>query len=262
MRKYLFNGAIISAVQSDTNSNLLSTPSITTLDNQKAHMLVGQDVPLTTGEALSNNFDNQFRTVQREKVGIMLDVTPQISGDGQVKLFLKQEVSSIAGPVASGSNDLILNKREFETTVLVDDGDILAIGGLLDDNERRTIEKIPLLGDIPLLGNLFRSKARQRNKTNLLVFIRPTILRNRADNAEMTARRYGYVQAWQQAANPTAEPSIDVLVRNYMGGEIPASIAKPGDVIVGGVPLPQNQPGSSSIIEPSSKTKGGLKLKP
>jgi general secretion pathway protein D len=255
-------GAIISAVQSDTNSNLLSTPSITTLDNQKAHMLVGQDVPLTTGEALSNNFDNQFRTVQREKVGIMLDVTPQISGDGQVKLFLKQEVSSIAGPVASGSNDLILNKREFETTVLVDDGDILAIGGLLDDNERRTIEKIPLLGDIPLVGNLFRSKARQRNKTNLLVFIRPTILRNRADNAEMTARRYGYVQAWQQAANPTAEPSIDVLVRNYMGGEIPASVAKPGDQVVGAPVLPQNQNGAPSIIEPSSKTKGGLKLKP
>ncbi|HZV58348.1 MAG TPA: type II secretion system secretin GspD, partial [Sphingobium sp.] len=209
-------GAIISAVQSDTQSSILSTPSITTLDNQKAHMLVGQEVPVTTGEALSENFDNQFRTVQRQNVGIILDVTPQISAGGQVKLFLKQEVSSIAGPVSSSSSDLVLNKREFETTVLVDDGDILAIGGLLDDNERRTIEKLPLLGDIPLLGNLFKSKSRARAKTNLVVFIRPTILRSRDDNAQVTARRYGTVRSAQQAANPDVEPSIDTLVRDYM----------------------------------------------
>jgi general secretion pathway protein D len=228
-------GAIISAVQSDTNSNILSTPSITTLDNQKAHMLVGQEVPVTSGEALSNNFDNRFRTVQRQDVGIVLDVTPQISGDGQVKLFLKQQVSSIAGPVSSTNAELVLNKREFETTVLVDDGDILAIGGLLDDNERRTIEKIPLLGDIPLLGQAFRSKSRSRTKTNLLVFIRPTILRNRADNAELTSRRYGYARAAQQAANPKEEPSLDALVRDYMGAALPVGDAvRPGDAVIQG----------------------------
>ncbi len=130
-------GAILSAVQSDTKSSILSTPSITTLDNMKAHMLVGQEIPITTGQALSTNFDNQFRTVQRENVGIILDVTPQVSGNGQVKLFIKQEVSSIAGPVSSSNSDLVLNKREFETTVLIDDGEIYAIGGLLDENERR-----------------------------------------------------------------------------------------------------------------------------
>lgn len=233
-------GAIINAVQSDTQSSILSTPSIATLDNQKAHMLVGQEIPITTGQALSNNFDNQFRTVQRENVGIILDVTPQVSGDGQVKLFIKQEVSSIAGPVSSTNAELVLNKREFETTVLVDNGDIFAIGGLLDDNERRTLERIPLLSDIPLLGELFKSKSKSRTKTNLVVFIRPTILRNRDDNASVTARRYGYVQSSQKAANPQQEPSIDTLVREYLGADVPVSDgARPGDqVIGGGAPAP------------------------
>ncbi len=116
-------------MQSDTQSSILSTPSITTLDNQKAHMLVGQEIPITTGQALSNNFDNQSAPSQRENVGVILDVTPQVSGDGQVKLFIKQEVSSIAGPVSADNSELVLNKREFETTVLIDDGEIYAIGG-------------------------------------------------------------------------------------------------------------------------------------
>src|SRR5690606_22888524 len=102
------------------------------------------------GEALSPNFDNAFRTVQRQNVGVQLEVKPQINAGGAIKLFLRQEVSSIAGPVATGSADLIINKREIETTVTVDDGDIIALGGLIDENERRTIEKVPLLGDIPL----------------------------------------------------------------------------------------------------------------
>jgi len=232
-------GAIINAVQSDTQSSILSTPSITTLDNQKAHMLVGQEIPITTGQALSNNFDNQFRTVQRENVGIILDVTPQVSGDGQVKLFIKQEVSSIAGPVSADNSELVLNKREFETTVLIDDGEIYAIGGLLDDNERRTIEKIPLLSDIPLIGELFKSKTRSRTKTNLVVFIRPTILKTRADNAEVTARRYGYARSAQQVANPNAEPSLDALVRDYMGAAAPVSDTPlPGDQVIDGSGAP------------------------
>lgn len=235
-------GAIINAVQADTQSNILSTPSITTLDNQKAHMLVGQEVPVSTGEALSPNFDNQFRTVQRQNVGILLDVTPQISSGGTVKLFIKQEVSSVAGPVSNNSSDLIINKREFETTVVVDDGDILAIGGLLDDNERRTIEKIPLLGDLPLLGNLFKSKSRAKNKTNLMVFIRPTILSGKADSATMTARRYDYIRGMQVLANPDVEPSIDQLVRDYMGTTPPVAATQPGDQVVDGRPVAQAPP--------------------
>lgn len=240
-------GAILSAVQSDTKSSILSTPSITTLDNVKAHMLVGQEIPVTTGQALSPNFDNQFRTVQRENVGIILDVTPQVSGNGQVKLFIKQEVSSIAGPVSSSNSDLVLNKREFETTVLVDDGEIYAIGGLLDENERRTIEKLPLLSDIPLIGELFKSRSKSRTKTNLVVFIRPTILMTREDNAEVTARRYGYVRSVQKAVNPKEEPSLDVLVRDYMGAALPVTDGpRAGDQVIDGTaPLPAAQPGGA-----------------
>jgi len=215
-------GAILNAVQSDTDSNILSTPSITTLDNQEASILVGQEIPVSTGEALSNNFDNAFRTIQRQNVGIELIVRPQINAGGAIRLDIQQEVSSIAGPVSDDFNELILNKREIRTTVTVNDGEIIALGGLLDDNERRTIQRIPLLGDIPILGELFRSRRRSRTKTNLMVFIRPTILSTAADRRAVMERRYGYVRAQQYLANPGAEPGIDVLVRQYLG------VAPPG----------------------------------
>ncbi len=214
-------GAIINAVKSDTGSNLLSTPSVMTLDNQKASILVGQEVPVTTGEALSQNFDNQFRTVQRQNVGIQLDVKPQINTGGAIKLFLRQEVSSIAGPVSTNSSDLIINKREIETTVTVDDGEIIALGGLLDDNERKTIQRIPLLSDIPGIGELFKSRSKSRSKTNLMVFIRPTILRSKEDARALTAQRYGYIQHQQLLRDPDREPTIDELLREYMGAEPP-----------------------------------------
>lgn len=221
-------GTILSAVRSDTDSNILSTPSVLTLDNQKASLLVGQEVPVTTGEALSNSsFDNKFRTVQREKVGIQLEVRPQINAGGAIKLFLRQEVSSIAGPVSNDNSDLIINKRELETTVTVDDGEILALGGLLDDNERRTIERIPLLSDIPGLGELFKSRARSRIKTNLMVFIRPTVLHSKEDGEALTAQRYGYIRDQQERKNPDVEPSIDALVRDYMGAELPVAARNP-----------------------------------
>jgi general secretion pathway protein D len=245
-------GAIINAVKSDTESNILSTPSVMTLDNQKASILVGQEVPITTGEALSQNFDNQFRTVQRQNVGIQLEVKPQINSGGAIKLFLRQEVSSVAGPVSNDSSDLIINKREIETTVTVDDGDILALGGLLDDNERRTLEKIPLLGDIPGIGQLFRSRSKARNKTNLMVFIRPTILRSRQDAQDMTAQRYSYIRGRQLQANPKREPSLDELVRDYMGTEPPAPAApRADDQVIDGRIIPAEQGRQSqSIIRP------------
>lgn len=227
-------GTIINAIAADTESNLLATPHIVTLNNQKAKFLVGQEVPVSTGEQLSANFENAFRTVQRQEVGIKLEVTPQVNAQGDVKLFLKQEVSSVAGPVSSRSSDLILNKREFETTLTVGDGQLLAIGGLLNDDERRTIERIPLLSDIPIIGELFKSRSRSRSKTNLMVFIRPTILRTKADGDVLTARRYGYVRDMQLARNPDIEPSIDELLRDYMGAVPPVSPdVGPNDVVVG-----------------------------
>ena len=227
-------GTIINAIAADTESNLLATPHIVTLNNQKAKFLVGQEVPVSTGEQLSANFENAFRTVQRQEVGIKLEVTPQVNAQGDVKLFLKQEVSSVAGPVSSRSSDLILNKREFETTLTVGDGQLLAIGGLLNDDERRTIERIPLLSDIPIIGELFKSRSRSRSKTNLMVFIRPTILRSRADGDVMTARRYDYVRDMQLARNPDMEPSIDELLRDYMGAVPPvAPNVGAGDIMIG-----------------------------
>jgi general secretion pathway protein D len=227
-------GAIVNAVRSDNQSNILSTPSIMTLDNQEAYFLVGQEIPITTGEALSPNFDNTFRTVQRQNVGVTLEVTPQINAGGTIKLDLRIEVSSIAGPVSSSFSDLILNKRELQNTITVDEGEIAAIGGLLDDNDRRTLDRIPVLGDIPVLGNLFRSRGRARARTNLMVFIRPTILRTAEDMRAMTARRYDYVRGHQIIATPNREPTLDEVVRDYLGTVPPVAPDTPraGDQVV------------------------------
>ena len=133
-----------------------------------------------------------------------------------------------------------MNKREIETVITVDDGEIVGIGGLLDDNERRTIEAIPFLGDLPLIGNLFRSRSRERNKTNLMIFIRPTIVRSPAEQRAVAARRYDYIRDQQQAQNPLREPSLDELVRDYMGTVPPNTPAelRPNDVVVDPTQLP------------------------
>ncbi|MDB5669382.1 MAG: gspD [Alphaproteobacteria bacterium] len=241
-------GAIINAAKSDSKSNILSTPSIMTLDNQQASILVGQEIPITTGEALSQNFDNQFRTVQRENVGITLEVKPQINAGDTIKLDLRQEVSSIAGPVSTNGSDLILNKREIRTTISVDDGDIVGIGGLLDDNERKTIQAIPFLSDIPVLGALFRSKSRSREKTNLMVFIRPTILRTAEDARAMTERRYGYIRDDLYRLHPNEEPSIDELVREYMGAVPPIPPPPPPGPVD-----PATYPTTSGPVRPGSR---------
>lgn len=235
-------GAIINAVKQDNQSNILSTPSITTIDNQPARILVGQEIPITTGEALSDNFDNRFRTVQRQNVGILLEVKPQVNESGEIRLALRQEVSSIAGPVSANSSELILNKREFETVIVVKDGEIAAVGGLLDDNERRTLEKVPGLGDLPAIGGLFRSKGKARTKTNLMVFIRPSILRTAEEMRALTERRMDSVRD-AQSAYSGGEPGIDGLVRDYMGAVPPgATDPKPGDVIIAPEVAPASAP--------------------
>ena len=223
-------GGIINAVKSDTKSNLLQAPSLVTLDNNPAHILVGQEIPITTGKALSSNFNNAFQTTQRENVGIQLDVKPQINSSGTIKLFIHQQVSSIAGPVSSSDDDLILNKREVQTTLTVDNGQIAVIAGLLDDQEARTIERIPFLSNIPVLGNLFKSRSTSHEKTNLMIFIRPTIIRTADDERMIAERRYGYLRAQQASVSPGEEPTIDQLVRDYMGTTPPLPPApEPGN---------------------------------
>ncbi|MDP3550310.1 MAG: type II secretion system secretin GspD [Novosphingobium sp.] len=257
LAKDTYLGALINAVQTDKDSNILSTPHITTNNNVPASILFGQEVPITTGEALSGgNFSDTFRTIQRQNVGIELDVTPQINAGNLVRLDLRQEVSSIAGTVSRTSNELIINKREIKTTVTVGDREIVALGGLLDDNEQRTLQKVPFLGDLPIIGEVFKSRARSRVKTNLMVFIRPTILRNAADRQALAARRYGTVRDAQTTFDPKREPSIDELIVDYMGASLPAApsaqvaVVAPGDTLI----RPRATPGplEQSELPPSS----------
>lgn len=209
-------GAIINAVKKDAGSNLLSTPSVMTLDNEAARILVGQEVPITTGEVLGASNSNPFRTIQRQNVGIQLEVKPQINVGGGITLFLRQEVSSVAGPVSVGSTELIINKREIETTAVVDDGEIVVLGGLLDQQEKVSSQKTPLLGDVPGLGALFRSSARERSKTNLMVFIRPRVIRSALDARAATAPRYDYMRALPTMTSPEGDNSLDAVLRDYM----------------------------------------------
>lgn len=182
-------GLIINALETDEDSNILSTPFVTTLDNVPATFLVGQEIPITTGESLGSTTVNAFRTFERQEVGIQLDVLPQISDGDVVRLEIEQIVSSISGVLTSAAGDFVLNKREITTTVLANDGEIIVLGGLVQDDEQINIAKVPILGDIPVAGKLFQSKGKTRNKTNLMVFLRPTIIRNAADARPVTQSR-------------------------------------------------------------------------
>ena len=216
-------GFIINAAKSDEGSNLLQTPSLMTLDNEEATILVGQEVPITTGETLLDGNSNPFRTTQRQDIGVKLIVKPQINAGGSITLFLRQEVSSINGVLTSSASDLVLNKRELETTLVVDDGEIAVAGGLLDQNDRLSVDKVPGLGDIPGIGALFRSTSRQRGRTNLMVFIRPTIIRTPGDAQQLSADRWGYMRGEQLRSQPGVEPSMDEMLRDYMRTQAPVA---------------------------------------
>lgn len=212
-------GVVLNALNQDTGSNILSTPSILTMDNQPARFLSGQEIPITTGEALGSANVNPFRTIERKNVGIQLEVTPQINEGEEIRLHIRQEISSIAGPLSANSSELITNKREIETTVRVKDGEIIVLGGLIQQNEAISVDKVPFLGDIPLLGRLFRSDRQSASKTNLMMFLRPTIVRTSEDLAPLTARKYNYMQARQIGVESNL--SIDQLVEEVLGGETP-----------------------------------------
>jgi len=184
----------IRALGSDTDSNILSTPSIMALDNQSASIHVGQEVPIITGSTTGANNANPFQTMDRQEVGVKLEITPQINEGDAVILELSQEVSSVAGAI---STDIIINKRAINTSVLVESGNTIVIGGLIDDGIQESTQKVPILGDLPLVGSLFSSKATTKSKRNLMVFIRPTIVRDEASVANLTSRKYNYIRARQ-----------------------------------------------------------------
>ena len=187
--------AILNLVSQDGDSNILSTPSIMTMDNEESSIIVGQEIPITTGETLSGSNSNPFRSVTRQEVGVKLQVRPQINEGNAVKMYIVQEVSSIFGPIGDTSSDLITNKRNIKTTVLVDDGETIVLAGLIDDDVQETINKVPVLGNIPLLGRVFTSTTTTRTKRNLMVFLRPTIVRDSEDVRSISNRKYNYFQA-------------------------------------------------------------------
>ncbi|NNM01521.1 MAG: type II secretion system protein GspD, partial [Gammaproteobacteria bacterium] len=182
--------ALIRALGGDAFTNVLSTPSLVTLDNAEAEIVVGQNVPFITGQFTNNATtpDNPFQTIERQDVGIVLKVKPQINEGDAVTLEIEQEVSSIDRDT-SGS-DLITNKRSIMTTVLVDDGQTIVLGGLIEDDLQESVQKIPVLGDIPLLGRLFKTERSDLVKKNLMVFLRPRIIRDRAVAQAVSEKQY------------------------------------------------------------------------
>jgi general secretion pathway protein D len=190
-------GVLARAMQTDANANILSTPNLMMLDNEEAKIIIGQNVPFITGSQNGTAANpNPFQTIERKDVGLTLKIKPQISEGGTVKMLIFQEVSSVQD--LSNPAGVITNKRSLDTTVLVDDGQILVLGGLIQDQVSKGEFKVPLLGDIPLLGWLFRYETRKSAKTNLMVFIRPTILRTAVASQGLTQDRYQYLRDQQE----------------------------------------------------------------
>lgn len=202
-------GVLVRALEADNNANILSTPTLLTLDNEEARITIGQNVPFITGQyALSGaaTTPTPFQTIERRDVGLTLRIKPQISEGGTVRLQLYQEVSSVQDNTNPAG--VITNKRAVESTVLVDDGQIVVIGGLIQDSVRDGMEKVPLLGDIPLIGSLFQYRTRSRSKTNLMVFLRPTVLRDAQGTGALTGDRYDYILGEQRRAKPQPSPLL------------------------------------------------------
>lgn len=190
-------GVLVTALSANSKSNLLSTPSLLTLDHQKAEILVGQNVPFQTGSFTTSGSgaDNPFTTIERQDIGVTLKVTPHINEGASLRLEIEQEISSIA-PTSQGVNavDLITNKRSIKSTILAEDGQVIVLGGLIQDDVTQADSKVPLLGDIPLLGRLFRSTKETRIKRNLMVFLRPTVIRDAAGMAALSGKKYSDIR--------------------------------------------------------------------
>lgn len=206
-------GALIQALSTSTDVNLLSTPSILTLDNQEASIVVGENVPFITGTSTStgSGVSNPFQTIQREDVGLSLKVTPHVAGLSTIRLELEQENSQVKDSVGEAA-DIVTTTRKLESTVLADDGETIALGGLIRDNITKTVRKVPILGDIPLLGILFRSTSNSREKSNLMVFLRPTILPDNERLLSMTRQKYMGITALQFELNSKGQ--LEQVVRN------------------------------------------------
>ena len=247
--------ALLRALEGDVATNILSTPTLVTLDNEEAEIVVAQNVPFITGQYTNTGSGtdtavNPFQTIEREDVGLTLRITPQINEGDSVKLDVEQEVSSLSpSPVAT---DLITNKRSIKTTVLVRDQQTIVLGGLIEDTFRDNVQKVPLLGDIPLLGHLFRSTTTTKDKQNLMVFIRPVIIRDDATADIVTNAKYSYLRARQIDASlddrglikkgAVTLPDLDELVTQIPGGSSISSSPVSVDQLLQQTPAVESTP--------------------
>jgi general secretion pathway protein D len=238
-------GALARFIQSNGNGNVLSTPNLLTLDNEEAKIVIGQNVPFVTGSyapAAAGGTPNPFTTIERKDVGLTLKVKPQISENGTVKMQIFQEVSSVVTASIDSKNGPITNKRSIESNVLVEDGSIVVLGGLLQDDYTNNQEKVPGLGDLPFFGNLFRSETRSRKKTNLMVFLRPVVMRDAAATESLSMDRYEQMRGNQMNSQPLPSTAVPVTGSALMP-ELPA---KPSAFAPAPVPASSAAPTSSS----------------
>ncbi len=232
-------GFLLSAIASDSDNNILSTPTLVTMENQEAEIVVGQNVPFVTGTQLSSANNNPFQTIERQDIGISLKVKPQINEGNNIKMDIEQEVSDVSSTSVTGASDITTNKRSIKTTVLVEDGQTLVLGGLIDDQLNDSREKVPLLGDIPVLGNLFRYRTTTQTKRNLMVFLHPTILRDIATADYYTRNKYDDLRSAQ--------------LEHFNGGSLtdkPAPLLPELRLYYQGQPV--TEPGALNTIVPST----------
>ena len=237
-----FLGFLANFLQTSGAGNILSTPNLLTLDNEEAKIVIGQNVPFVTGQFTNtgsgggNGSVNPFQTIERKDVGLTLRVKPQISENGTVKMAIFQEVSSVQPGSVNSATGLITNKRSIESNVLVEDGAIIVIGGLLSDEYAGNQEKVPGLGDVPVFGNLFKSESRSRKKTNLMVFLRPVVVRDAQQSDSLSLDRYDLMRLKQELAQPVPSqvvPVNEAPVLPALPGTRPATVPAPL-----GVPAP------------------------
>jgi len=247
-------GALAHSLESEGNANVLSTPNMITLDNELATISVGQNVPILTGQftTTSGTNNNPFQTIDRKEVGLTLKVRPQISEGGTIKLAIYHETSSVDKSTLTAAAGITINKRVIENNVVADDGQIIVLGGLIEDTEGDGTDKVRGLGDIPVLGNLFKYQTRTRKKTNLMVFLRPVVIRNKEQSTNLATDRYDYMRGQQESIKPASSILVEDLgqpVLPQMRDGMPiggGTVARP----IQPAPIPSKAPGAADNIPP------------
>ena len=224
-------GALITAVAGDTNNNILATPNLVTLDNQEAEIVVAQNIPFVTGQftntGAAQGSVNPFQTIERQDVGLTLKIKPQINEGDAIQMEIEQEVSNVSPTQVPGASDIVTVVRNISTTVLVQDQQMVVLGGLIDDQTQENVEKVPFLGDLPFLGNLFKARSTQKIQRNLMVFIQPSIIRDAATETDIAAGKYNFIRARQQAGK---KKGIDLMPRHEVADlpPYPTLVESPG----------------------------------